>query len=1005
MPGFRKILVATVGLAVACLFWGAAPLPWAEDLELSGGGDWPSRVGIEIRNATLVEWHGRLMSVDLASLPLSGERVGGLRVTSDDGRQLRYAVQTIAGKDVSEDAVVPSDGSLIFPMSAKPGETNRVLVYFGNALAGNTGEQLDRTGVVTCASANDVMVGAVERTGLAPIGWKVDWPEDAASRWAWRVPFTVYVRRDETRPRRLVAIRLAEALRAHLQAEFAVTMEGRRVDGFRLGDWLLFENDSPAGSAVRYYVYVGLRMAGGKRLSYEMAQGSDIPSDNVLRLEAEVSDAIAYSRIVNSSLNMLTNRTCFVVVSPEAADAWNGRTFSVPVHAGRAYLLGAFFACSNLTEKTNVYCHLQDALGKPTASSFGTQPGISGTRTWTPTFATFVAPPATVKADLCFTTAAKGELRHRDMLFCEYLPACVGVPECPPCPIARKLHVGAIDTLVKVFPETQPPPGGHFAVSLARHETENMQLAVRADWDVGELTADLEPPVSETGQTLSVSGGWVAYVPIDRPSSYYSFRGNAWETSCPRGNGDSDGWPGLWPDPIVPGLTVTNVIAAQTRSFWLTVKTTGETPAGIYRGKIVWRSGGSVVRTDLYEVTVWNFTLNEHPRFAAFFDATVRKTVWRRPGEPERSALGRLWKFMAEKKISPFSLHADVVFSRDENGRIIADFTAFDEAAAEYFNDRKFPMAYLPDAFYCFGWGMPPKKFMGEEPYEGTWPYAKSDRRVLRPAYRAVFQEALRLFIAHVELKGWKDRFVLMLADEPHYQKRAIADQIEALCKMFHEVSPDVKIYASTWGHLERLDESLDVWGAGHANGFPVETMSRLVKSGKSVWFTTDGQFCIDTPMCAVERLLPHYAANYGASAYEFWGANWTTHDPWKYGWHAFIRQSDTPGVEYRVRYPSGDGYVLYPPLTPDGDYVSTIRLEAIRDGVEDYEYLILLRQLADRSGGKAKQAKSLLDRFRTLVPHPAACGRYSTLMIDDASTFSRLRLEAGSLLSSESPR
>jgi len=56
-----------------------------------------------------------------------------------------------------------------------------------------------------------------------------------------------------------------------------------------------------------------------------------------------------------------------------------------------------------------------------------------------------------------------------------------------------------------------------------------------------------------------------------------------------------------------------------------------------------------------------------------------------------------------------------------------------------------------------------------------------------------------------------------------------------------------------------------------------------------------------------------------------FWGIGWLTYDPWKFGFHSFIRQSSIPGEYYYVRYPNGDGYLLYPDI---GKQASGFRLQ-----------------------------------------------------------------------------
>jgi hypothetical protein len=145
---------------------------------------------------------------------------------------------------------------------------------------------------------------------------------------------------------------------------------------------------------------------------------------------------------------------------------------------------------------------------------------------------------------------------------------------------------------------------------------------------------------------------------------------------------------------------------------------------------------------------------------------------------------------------------------------------------------------------------------------------------------------------------------------------------------------------------------------------------------------------CTDTPYCAVERLLPHYCFRYGADAYEFWGVAWHTYDPFRFGWHSYIHQSDQPGKSYWIRYPNGDGFLIYPgPLVGHDGPVSTVRLEQAREGVEDYEYLYLLRQLVDRAkaaGGDTADAERAMKDAAALVWIPNAGGRYSTKMLPE---------------------
>ena len=88
------------------------------------------------------------------------------------------------------------------------------------------------------------------------------------------------------------------------------------------------------------------------------------------------------------------------------------------------------------------------------------------------------------------------------------------------------------------------------------------------------------------------------------------------------------------------------------------------------------------------------------------------------------------------------------------------------------------------------------------------------------------------------------------------------------------------------------------------------------------------------------------------------------------------------------VRYPNGDGFLIYPGHTAGYDGpLSSIRLEQAREGVEDYEYLYLLRQLmvkAKAAGKDMTAAEQALARAERLVTIPNAGGCYSSKILPD---------------------
>ena len=881
--------------------------------------------------------------------------------------------------------------------------------------------RIERSG----ASAEDprVAVGAEERLALREIGRDAAW--DGGAAWQYRVPVRLVNLTDADRPDVLASFALPEALHATRNPAYRLTLGGRELRACSLGSRLLFTCSLPAKSVTTCYLYVRStgKVAPAAPADEELksALGSVIPSDQVLVKRVQVGDEAAFAALLAGAGNLVRNASfedgekgwshspakngiAFEVaegggrfggrfaktVIPAGVDPnWSGWRQTVSVTPGRDYFYGAFISGDDLASAATVHAHLIDAKGSTLPGGMGSAGrGVSGTAPWTPVFGTLHASDRTVKVSLQLTMNGSGTVAHDGVLLTEYTAAKTGDPEFAPSTDAgAALQVAQVDPVVKVFRETPvEETGAPFAVALARNETEPLQLAVRSATG-GRVALAVESP-------LPVEVGRVDYVPVDWPTAYYSCTTPEWVLRHPRGGGQSDGWSGWWPDPVVAERTA-DLAPNTTQAFWLNFRADAGTRPGTYAGRATWTLDGKVVRTDAFTVKVWDFEIPARPRFAAVYDLRVNWR-WRDLGDTQEARREKLWAFMAEKKCCPDTLGENVKFAKDGDGNVTADFTAYDRLAERYFDHYKFPSSYMPHAFYCFGWAMPPKKFLGEDPYEGTWPYEGADWTKLRPAYVKAYQQALKLYWDHVKAKGWADRLTLYISDEPHFSRKNVVEQMKACCDMIHAVDPKIRIYSSTWRHCPEWNGSLDVWGVGHYGCFPVEEMKARKAAGDRIWWTTDGQMCTDTPYCAVERLLPHYAQKYGADLYEFWGSTWLTYDPWKYGWHAYIRQSDTPGKTYWVRYPAGDGYLIYPPKEGGTEPVTTIRMEAARDGVEDFCYLELLAERAKSDPAAA----ALLAEFRALVSIPNAGGRHSGHILPEPERINALRLRAGDLLS-----
>jgi len=613
-----------------------------------------------------------------------------------------------------------------------------------------------------------------------------------------------------------------------------------------------------------------------------------------------------------------------------------------------------------------------------------TQPTVSGDSDWVNSRGFFQAPPDAATIQIHLTMNTQGTLRHDGIVLCEVVDGEVErVHSAAGQAAGPGLQVWEVNPLVKVFPDTPPQAQARaVSVELARNEYLAFQLALcGAAASTSHLSIAVSPLKSRDGGELPpVKVERVGYVPVDYPSAYYSTEVPEWCRKVPRGAGATDGWAGWWPDPLAPGSSL-DLSPNQTQPVWFTVHAPKLAAPGRYQAEVTLSIGAKESLKIPLTVQVLPFALPDQGHLRAIFDFRFGPGGGFGSGADSTAAQRKWLRFIAQHRLGINEIDPPPKFSYHE-GKVAMDAAEFDEAARFCFDELGMNVAYTPQFFYMFGWAYPPKKLFGLDPFTPEW--------------TAALQQAYRLFTDHVRQKGWHDKFVFYVSDEPHFDHDFVVEQMKKLCSLVHEVDRTIPIYASTWRHCAAWDDSLDIWGIGQYGCFPVDEMEGLQRAGKQMWFTCDGQMATDTPFLATERLLPYYCFKYGVRGFEFWGLAWWTYNPWQVGWHQFIRQSDEGKKYYWVRYPDGDGFLTYPgkPVGVDGP-ASTIRLEQIRQGLEDYEALALLSELAAKAkqaGRSAPAAERALALAKDLVTIPNAGGLRSTEILPNPDRIPAVR-------------
>ena len=1005
IPNMNKSSAVLTGVLVLLLFTvkisAQATDSWQYPLYLANMEYWHSRIPVVVKNSSTQDVLGEpvrfIIGKGEGQIHLTGENASGLRVTDSDGTELLCRITSPGGALVTEGSI-PDNSRFILPVTVTGGQSATFYIYYDNKAAWPVGAVLEekrygrKGGKVSEVPKMDKLHAELKVTqtiSLTGSGKNEEWPVN--EKWNIRVPIKVYnfgKNKSEALP---VYVNMEQIyLRLHNESVHSAQMQmGSKAtkSSFRFENALLFEDQVEPVSEQTIYAY----FSGNEK-------------DDMSGRQRE------FSRWCNDQRNLMRS----LQASGEISES--GWTQDITIEPGKTYMFGTMAKCSDLSDGMSIRISFR-GKNDTIINGQAVSDKITGTSDWKFISGVFRAPEEASSARMSLALTDTGKAWYQGMIMMEVIEGYSSSMffDRREADKPEELTVWPVNPVVKVFHEDLPPSSVEsLLISAAKNEKEPLQIALRSSNDYSNIRVEVTNPVNSEGRKLDqVSVNLVGYVPIDYPSNYYEKKVPYWFLKFPSEDIGSDGWSGFWPDPLLPPEPF-DLKANTTQPVLIEVTVPEGVPAGDYTGQIRIYNGDTVMKQLPWKVHVWNFTLPEMNSFGALYDY---RSVHRTP-ESEKELVRKdisgnnlrnmYLSFMAKHRISSGEINP-VPKVKYGNGVVAIDFTEYDKAAAFYFDELKNPFAYLPTSlFYLFGWAFPPSDKFGEKPYPGEYPYEGADRSKLHPEYKKAYQLVLKTFWDHLKEKGWADRCILYLSDEPHEadnnngSSNDIRIQMKALCDMIHEVDPKIPVYVSTWWYRPEWEGYIDIWGLGfngegdYGHYVTAEDMKQITRSGGRIWYTTDGNFCTETPYLALERLLPWFGYKYGAEAYEFWGVNWLTYNPYKYGWHSYISESQAPGEESWKRYPNGDGFLIYPgkPIGKDG-LIGSIRLKQVREGAEDYEYLSMLGNLikkADPSNPALTAARQALQQALDIVNIPCSMGRYSTKILKTPDDVLRVR-------------
>lgn len=188
---------------------------------------------------------------------------------------------------------------------------------------------------------------------------------------------------------------------------------------------------------------------------------------------------------------------------------------------------------------------------------------------------------------------------------------------------------------------------------------------------------------------------------------------------------------------------------------------------------------------------------------------------------------------------------------------------------------------------------------------------------------------------------GWRDRYYQHVFDEP---LPAQADHYRHLALIVRQLMPGVKTIDAV--HIESLNGADDIMVASSLGGVERERKfgEAYRRCGVEVWYYTccgpRGPWLnrlLDFPLIRT-RLLHWYNYITQTTGYLHWGLNmYRNQDPWK---QTVLNTIESP--DGKLKLPPGDTHIVWP---GDNTVYGSLRFTSMRNGIEDYELLAMLRE------------------------------------------------------------
>ncbi|HTS71348.1 MAG TPA: glycoside hydrolase domain-containing protein [Terriglobia bacterium] len=542
-----------------------------------------------------------------------------------------------------------------------------------------------------------------------------------------------------------------------------------------------------------------------------------------------------------------------------------------------------------------------------------------------------------------------------------------------------------VDSLIKVFPEDAgfrnrlAPP----EVLGARNSHVSIQWVLRSRQKVADVTVEVEG-LASAAEAIAAQVRAVGYVVVssntyDTPPS---------EIIHPA--------PALFPDVLLEKFPIT-LEPEKTQPIWITLSIPADAKPGEYAGRLVLKVAGAekaheefklrvaaamVPAQRTLKVTNW-FYLSDRQLRSQYGVQQLTDDWW--------TVLGNIGRVMAEHRQNMISTPLTgfyfsklaLIGAHSGADGIEYDFANFDRWVDTFQKagligsiegshvlrreDDPDDPAHLKVDVYVLEEGKAALKALPADD-----PRAEAGLRPMLVALRR-----------HLEEKGWLGIYYQHILDEVGEKEMPVYRRYAAIV---HEAMPGIRTMDAVDARrdLNIYEKSCDVWVPVLASFDDlVPRLHQHAQNGGEVWFYTclfpSGEYAnrfIDYALIKT-RLLQWFNFRYDLPGFLHWGGNYWSPQP-------VLDTQPLLGEGWETSIiPAGDAFIVY----PDKEHksvLSSIRLEAMRESIEDYE---LLRGLEKQDANAAQAlAKRAIPGFTTYVRDPAEFRKIHRQLLEDLS-------------------